>query len=233
MRETDGSGRDVVGAPGIPAPPDAAIGVFGDRLDLAARFGGWLAGQGVLRGLIGPREVSRLWERHLLNCAVIAELLPIGARVVDVGSGAGLPGLALACRRADLRVDLVDSLARRVAFLRDVVADLGLDEQVRVVRGRAEDAAVRDVVGGAQWATARAVAPLDRLVRWCLPLLQPGGTLLAMKGDQAAAEIEAHAAAIRRAGGVGVSITECGRGALDVPVRVVVIQRGGAWHQKG
>lgn len=225
--------RDVVRTPGTPAPPDAARRVFGDRLELAARFAAWLAGEGVLRGLIGPREVPRLWERHLLNCAVVGELVPSDARVVDVGSGAGLPGLALACRRADLRLDLVESLARRVAFLHDVVTDLGLDGQVRIVHGRAEDAMVRDVVGRAEWATARAVAPLDRLVRWCLPLLQPGGTLLAMKGEQAASEVEAHAAAIRRAGGVGVSITECGRDALEVPVRVVVIRRGRLGQQKG
>jgi 16S rRNA (guanine527-N7)-methyltransferase len=190
-------------------------------LPLAVAFGQRLATDGVLRGLIGPREVPRLWERHLLNCAVVTELVPAGARVVDVGSGAGLPGIAMACRRADLRVELVESLARRVAFLEEVVAALGLDETVRVVHGRAEDPTVRATVGEAEWVTARAVAPLERLVRWCLPLLRPGGTLLAIKGEQANAEVDR----VRHSKGVDVSIVRCGAGTLDTPVTVVAVQR--------
>jgi 16S rRNA (guanine527-N7)-methyltransferase len=140
---------------------------------------------------------------------------------VDVGSGAGLPGLAMACRRGDLRIDLVESLARRVAFLREAVAGLGLDESVRVVHGRAEDPTVRKAVGGAAWVTARAVAPLERLVRWCVPLLRPGGTLLAIKGQRADMEVDR----VRGRKWVDVSTVRCGVGTLDTPVTVVVVRR--------
>jgi len=205
----------------LPTPPASAVDVFGERLPLAVAFGQRLATDGVLRGLMGPREVPRLWERHLLNCAVVTELVPMDERVVDVGSGAGLPGLAMACRRRDLGVDLVESLARRVAFLREVVAGLGLDESVRVVHGRAEDPTVRAAVGEAAWVTARAVAPLERLVRWCVPLLRPGGTLLAIKGERADMEADR----VRRRKGVDVSTVRCGVGTLDTPVTVVVVRR--------
>jgi len=166
----------------LPAPPEAAREIFGSRLELVTRYGERLASDGVIRGVIGPREVPRLWERHLLNCAVLTDLVPTGARVVDVGSGAGLPGVAMACRRGDLRIDLVESLARRAAFLTEVVTGLGLDESVRVIHGRAEDRAVRSVVGDAKWVTARAVASLDRLVTWCVPLLRPGGNIAGDEG---------------------------------------------------
>jgi 16S rRNA (guanine527-N7)-methyltransferase len=208
----------------LPDTPPAARTVFGARLPLVERYAARLAGDGVVRGLIGPHEVPRLWDRHLLNCAVVAELLPEGASVVDVGSGAGLPGIVLACRRDDLVVDLVDSLARRVAFLREVVTELDLASRVHVVHGRAEDPVILGMVGGAPWVIARAVAPLDRLVRWCLPLLQPGGTLLAMKGARAESELRMHTAAIGRLGGEG-SIVTCGRGVLETPVNVVAIRR--------
>lgn len=212
-----------------PAPPPEALAVFGDRLDLADRFARLLATDAMTRGLIGPNEVSRLWYRHLLNCAVVSELLPTGARVVDVGSGAGLPGLALAIRRPDLRVDLVESLQRRVAFLREAVLTLGLGDAVRVVHGRAEDAATVSEVGEALWATARAVAPLDRLVRWCLPLLQTDGQLLALKGSAAAQELAEHRVAIRRLGGRDLGVVGCGAGVLDEPTVVAVVRRS---HQR-
>lgn len=207
------------------APPAIAEAVFGPTLHRARCYVGLLATVAVERGLIGPRETDRLWERHLCNCAVLTELLPRGARIVDVGSGAGLPGLALVLRRPDLRVDLVDAQQRRVDFLTEAVAELGLEPTVRVVRGRAEDVAVARAVGGADWVTARAVAPLDRLVRWCLPLLRPGGQLLALKGERAADEVATHARSIKEAGGRDVRLRSCGEGLLAQPVTVVQVRR--------
>jgi len=209
-----------------PAPPAAAAQVFGPALPQAIEYASMLATDGVQRGLLGPREVPRLWERHLLNCAVVAELVPSEAEVVDVGSGAGLPGLALACVRADLVIDLVESLQRRVDFLHAAVESLGVDAQVRVIHGRAESAEVRSLVGGSEWVTARAVAPLDRLAGWCLPLLRRGGRLLAMKGARADAEVLEHADAVRRAGAVIEGVVECGVGIVAEPARVIVVRRG-------
>ncbi|HQR26810.1 MAG TPA: 16S rRNA (guanine(527)-N(7))-methyltransferase RsmG [Nocardioides sp.] len=166
--------------------PEAARLFFpGERLALAERYAGLLAGDGVVRGLIGPREGARLWSRHLLNCAALAELIPPEATVCDVGSGAGLPGVVLAVARADLQVTLVEPMLRRTSFLEEVVASLGLGNVV-VVRGRAESlhgSGRFDVV------TSRAVAPLPRLLEWSMPLVAPDGVLLAMKGSTAAAEI--------------------------------------------
>ena len=206
-------------------PQSAALTVFGTGLPLAEAYADLLTGPAVVRGLIGPREADRIWDRHLLNSAALAELLPVGARLVDVGSGAGLPGLALACARSDLRIDLVDTLSRRTVFLEEAVTSLGLQDRVRVVTGRAEDVTVRAEVGAAQWVTARAVAPLDRLVRWCLPLLESGGVLLAIKGRQAEAEVATHARAIHRAGGTMVDVVLCGMGVLMEPTRVVRVTR--------
>lgn len=203
-----------------PAPASAAA-VFGDRIALAERFASLLAGDGVLRGLIGPREADRIWTRHLLNCAVIAELFETDCRVVDVGSGAGLPGLAVAIARPDLHVDLVEPLQRRVDFLTEAVDTFGLTGQVRVVRGRAEDLVAE--VGGADWACARAVAPLDRLVRWCLPLLGSSGRLALMKGAGAADELAQHRSALRRVGARSAEVVTCGAGLVEPPVTVVTV----------
>ena len=191
----------------------------------ASRYAELLTSAGVERGLLGPREASRVWERHLLNCAVIGELLPRAARVVDVGSGAGLPGIPLACARPDLRIDLVEPLARRVTFLEEAVAALALAPRVSVVRGRAEERAVVRRVAPVAWVTARAVAPLDRLAAWCLPLLQPGGRLLALKGRRAAQELNEHREVIGRLGGVDQHVVLCGVDLLASPSTVVVIRR--------
>jgi 16S rRNA (guanine527-N7)-methyltransferase len=209
----------------VTIPPAIAHYVFGERLPMAVKLAQLLGTAGLDRGLLGPRELPRLWDRHLLNCAVLADLLPTRARVVDVGSGAGLPGLVLAVRRPDLRVELVESLQRRVAFLDEAVARLGLEDAVRVVRGRAEDAGTIEAVGEVAWVTARAVAPLDRLVKWCLPLLHAGGTLLAVKGAQADDELATHRTAIRRAGGVEAHIVTCGENIVTPAVRVVCVRR--------
>ena len=203
-----------------PAPPPAAVELFGAALDLMATYAGLLAGAGVERGLIGPREVPRLWERHLLNCAVIAELIPVGAAVDDVGSGAGLPGIVLALCRPDLKITLVEPLLRRSVFLDEVRVELGLPN-VTVVRQRAEDR----VGAGADVVTARAVAPMHRLAGWCLPLLRPGGVLLALKGASATDELVEHAAAIRRVGGRDCEVLTVGAGVVDPPTTVVRVVR--------
>jgi 16S rRNA (guanine527-N7)-methyltransferase len=200
------------------AVPPEAEAVFGPAVDAAAEYARLLATEGTVRGLIGPREVPRLWDRHLLNSAAIAPLVPSGARVVDVGSGAGLPGIPLALARPDLTVTLLEPLARRVAFLTECVDRLGL-ERVTVVRGRAEEGPVRRELGGADVATARAVAPLDKLAGWCLPLLRPGGLLLAMKGSTAAEEL---AATGPLPGAADAVVTEAG----NPPATVIVVTRG-------
>jgi 16S rRNA (guanine527-N7)-methyltransferase len=215
-----------------PAPAEAEV-IFGPAVQLAARYAEILATSGVTRGLIGPREVGRIWPRHLLNCAVVTDLLPRTASVVDVGSGAGLPGLVMAIRRPDLSVTLLEPLKRRVEFLAETVAGLGLSDRVVVVHGRAEDPTVRAAIGSSSWVTARAVAPLDRLVRWCLPLLRPGGTLLAMKGASAADELGRHRQVIADEGGQSAEIVQCGDGLISELTTVIVVRRSSTHARRG
>ncbi len=192
-------------------------------MSLAVRFVEILADTGVSHGLIGPREVPRLWERHVLNCAVVEDAYPIGARVVDVGSGAGLPGVALALARPDLEVHLVEPMLRRTQWLTDTVAELGLDG-VTVHRGRAEELAG---TLAAPFVTARAVARLDKLARWCVPLLDSsGGTVVAMKGRSASEELEQDRRALQRLGLVAAAVTEHGGALLPEPVLTVDLTFG-------
>ncbi|WP_444850813.1 16S rRNA (guanine(527)-N(7))-methyltransferase RsmG [Mycobacterium sp. P7213] len=216
--------KHVEGAP-APEPPPEATEVFGDRLPMARCYAALLAGPGVERGLIGPREVERLWERHLLNCAAVAELLEPGERVADIGSGAGLPGMPLAIVRPDVSMILVEPLLRRSEFLHEAVAELGL-AGVEVVRGRAEDAVVRDTAGGCDAVTSRAVASLDKIGRWSLPLLRTGGRMLAMKGERAQAEVDEHRAVMARLGANEVRVVRCGVDYLTPPATVVLALRG-------
>jgi 16S rRNA (guanine527-N7)-methyltransferase len=174
-----------------------------------------LASRGIDHGLIGPREADRLWERHILNSAAIAPLIPEGSRVVDVGSGAGLPGIPLAILRPDLDVTLLEPLLRRTRFLEDTITELGLRGRVRVLRGRAEDQRERfDVV------TARAVAPLTRLVPWCAPLLADDGAVLALKGSSAAEEVDAARDQLRHAS-LAAELIDVTRDSLSDPSFVV------------
>jgi 16S rRNA (guanine527-N7)-methyltransferase len=202
--------------PSLPAPPTARE-VFGDALPVAERYTEFLAGPGVERGLIGPREVERLWDRHVLNCAVLTELVPQGANLIDVGSGAGLPGIVLAIMRTDLSVTLLEPLLRRTVFLQECVDLLALPN-VTVRRARAEE-----VVGeyAADIVTARAVAPLERLAGWALPLLRPDGELLALKGERAAAELEEAQPVLEKLGVRAAEVLHVGRGKVDPPTTVI------------
>ncbi|CAM5736495.1 Ribosomal RNA small subunit methyltransferase G OS=Streptomyces alboniger OX=132473 GN=rsmG PE=3 SV=1 [Streptomyces alboniger] len=175
------------------------------------------------RGLIGPREVPRLWERHLLNCAVLSEVVPEGVTVCDVGSGAGLPGIPLALVREDLKITLLEPLLRRTTFLTEVVELLGLDH-VTVVRGRAEE--VMGTITPVHVVTARAVAPLDRLATWGIPLLRPYGEMLALKGDTAEEELKSAATALSKLGAVETSILHVGEGTVDPLSTVVRVEVG-------
>lgn len=209
----------------LPAPPADAERLFGRTLGLARRYAELLATDGVQRGLIGPREVPRIWERHLINCALVHEIVPAGSQVLDVGSGAGLPGIPLSIVRPDLMVTLLEPLERRATFLVQAVTELSLSAQV--LRARAEESRVRAAV-----VTARAVAPLHRLVPWCLPHLAPGGVLLAIKGRSATDEVRRDAAALRAAGAEVADIVSCGAGWADTPTTVVVIGRSGTARGK-
>lgn len=213
------SGTENVSRETPPRPPQADA-LAGGRVGLLQSYADLLGGAGVQRGLIGPRELPRLWERHLLNCAVVAPVVPHGASVCDVGSGAGLPGLVWAVLRPDLQVTLLEPLLRRTVFLGEVVESLGLSN-VDVVRARAEDhgSGAYDVVA------SRAVAPLDRLARWCLPLVAVGGCMVAMKGAAVADEVATARTVIRRLGGGEPVINAYGAGVLDEVARAVVIVR--------
>jgi 16S rRNA (guanine527-N7)-methyltransferase len=215
-----------------PPAPAVAVAVLGDALPVLEAYAALLAGAGVERGLLGPRETPRLWERHLLNSVGTAELLSPGASVVDLGSGAGLPGVVLAAVRPDLRLVLLEPLLRRAAFLEEVVEALGLANAV-VRRGRAEELGAGRLAGPGvpegglvDAVVARAVAPLDRLAGWALPLLRPGGALLALKGDSAAQELAAAQPALRSAGAASSRVVEVGDADLLTAARVVEVVRG-------
>jgi 16S rRNA (guanine527-N7)-methyltransferase len=207
----------------IPAPPGAAVTLFGPAIGLAERFTSLLATHGVERGLIGPREVPRLWERHLLNCGALAELIPDEAEVVDIGSGAGLPGLVIAMLRPQVRMTLLEPMLRRTVFLGECAAELGLGN-VTVCRGRAEDMAG---VIRADIATSRAVAPLGRLAELSAGLVRPGGTILALKGDQAQSELDQAGTVLRRLGVRSAEVLRAGQGIVEPPATVVRILTAG------
>ena len=197
--------------------------MFSDTLPRAERYAELLADQGVLRGLIGPREVPRLWERHLVNCALLGRAVPPGLSVCDIGTGAGLPGVVLALTRPDLDVTLVEPLLRRTNFLLEVVEELELGNVV-VRRARAEELHGKvdfDVV------TSRAVAPLGRLLTWSMPLVRQGGLMLAMKGSTAAREVDEASAELRAAGAGEVSVELYGGDVIDPATTVVRVVAGG------
>lgn len=203
-----------------PAPPQAGE-VFGDNLSRAEVFAHLLSTTGISHGLIGPREVPRLWNRHILNCAVATRCLAENVKVADIGSGAGLPGLALAIARPDIRMELIEPLARRVAWLETAVAELELADRVTIHHARAEElvGVVRaDVV------TARAVARLAKLSAWAAPLLVAGGELVALKGSSAESESHEDRHKIAAAGGTNVRVELVGQDLLDEPTTVVRVE---------
>lgn len=206
----------------VPEPPPAALETFGPKIGTARRYVELLAGPGVQRGLIGPRELPRLWDRHVLNCAAVASLVPSPATLVDVGSGAGLPGVVLAILLPEVSVTLLDRMGRRAAFLRECVADLHLPNAV-VVQAQASEAAGRIC---ADVATARAVAPLAVLAPMALALVRPGGMLLAIKGAGAAAEVTAARPVLRRLGVREVTVARAGGGKVDAAATVVRLVAG-------
>jgi len=211
------------GATGLPdRPPTVASEIFGNRLPLADHFANLLADTGVSHGLIGPRETPRLWERHLLNCGVVESVLPHRTRLIDVGSGAGLPGIVLAIARPDLEVVLLEPMLRRTTWLENTVDELRLGN-VQVLRGKAQDywGKLRAPV-----VTARAVARLSTLAAWCLPLLDGDGRLLALKGESAVQELADDESAVRRAGAISSQVVVLGEDLLPEPTRLVDIQIG-------
>lgn len=215
----DAAGQDQP-SPRVPATPEAAVVVFGERLPIAEHFVAILADTGISHGLLGPRETPRLWDRHVLNCAVVhAAITPTGdvQRVIDVGSGAGLPGLALAIARPDLELHLVEPLARRTAWLSETVRQLGVSN-VSVHTARAE--VLWDTLD-APWVTARAVSKIVQLAEWTLPLLRPGGALLALKGSSAQEELDEGRAALTRLGVVDARVEAFGAELLGDPTLVL------------
>ena len=204
-----------------PDPPEVARRVFGISLPVAVRYAALLGDAGVVRGLIGPRETPRLWERHLVNCALLAEGIGAKASVADIGSGAGLPGMVLALCRPDMTVTLVEPLQRRAEFLTEAVATLGLN-RVEVVRARAEDLHGQrrfDVV------VSRAVAPLTKLLRWCLPLTMSDGQVLAMKGASAERELADAQIVLRRLNAGPADVVRYGAGIIDPPTTAIRVAR--------
>jgi 16S rRNA (guanine527-N7)-methyltransferase len=209
-------------AAAVPDPPPEAERVFGPAIGTAVAYARLLAGPGVVRGLIGPREVPRLWTRHLLNCAAVADLVPRPCSLIDLGSGAGLPGIVLALLLPDAEVTLLERMGRRSDFLRECVAELGL-ANTRVVQAQAEEMAGKlraDVV------TARAVAPLVRLAPLALRLVRRGGLVLAMKGASAKQELAEARPVLARLGVRDAGVVSAGDGKVDQAATVVRLIAG-------
>ena len=158
---------------------------FPGQEDGIRAYAEFLTTAGIERGLIGPREGERIWERHIFNCLPVTQLLPQGASLFDIGSGAGLPGIVIALARPDLKVTLIEPLERRVEFLNEAVAAIAAGGvEIEVIRGRAQD-----VKKSADFVTARAVAPMEKLKKMSWHMVKTGGSLLAMKGESAANEM--------------------------------------------
>ncbi len=197
------------------AEPAVAAVIFGDRLDLARRYAALLIRDSDTLGLLGPREMPKLWSRHILNSAVVSELVPDGVTVADVGSGAGLPGIPMAIAQPNAHFTLIEPMERRSDWLKAVVAELGL-ENVSVLRARAEEVGeVFDLV------TARAVSALPKLLRLTVPLTRHGGAIIALKGSKAAEEIEEAKKLSKKLKIAGFEVIHTGAQILDETTLVV------------
>ena len=198
------------------AEPESAKAIFGPQIDQARAFAQKLANDSDDLGLLGPRELDKLWSRHILNSAVVAETVKTGDLVADVGSGAGLPGIPMAITLPEANFVLIEPMERRSNWMLEVIEELGLTN-VQVRRARAEEVLDLkfDIV------TARAVAALDKLLRMCVPLLKPGGSLVALKGSKAAEEIEGAKKLQKKLGIASFEIQICGKKFLAEPTSVV------------
>lgn len=210
-------------APLPPVPEHAALRLEAEAIQRLTLYGEALATDGVIRGLIGPREVPILWDRHLLNCAAMAEAVERNARIVDIGTGAGLPGLVLALVRSDIQIVLIEPLQRRCDFLAEMVDKFDLKDRVTIVWERAENVPPQE----ADIVTSRAVAALKKLLPWCMPHARIGGRLLAMKGQKAGEELQAARKSLHKwSAAKNAKILTCGAGWIDPPVTLVSATRG-------
>ena len=199
-------------------PTKAQEQALGLAFPQLAQYAQILGQEAVLQGLLGPREIDRIWDRHILNCAALNELIPQAKSIIDIGSGAGLPGIVLAIMNPSTHVILVEPMQRRTDFLNDVKKQLNL-ENVEIIRGRAENQKIQ-----AQVVTSRAVAPLNKLLAWSLPLVEKGGKVLAIKGEKAQSELEEAQKELNLLKNTTASIKTCGL-ALDLSVTVVEISK--------
>ncbi|WP_370511213.1 16S rRNA (guanine(527)-N(7))-methyltransferase RsmG [Corynebacterium sp. SY003] len=222
MHNVDAYGNEIVTSPEILTLVED---IFGTHAEKAIEYHRLLATDGSIRGFMGPREIPKLWDRHILNCAVISELVPIAGQptIVDIGSGAGLPGIPLALARPDIDIFLVEPLLKRATFLQEVSEKLAL-ENVQVIRGRAEEKTVKKQIGSVDLVTSRAVAPLGKLAGWSLPLCKKHGAMIAMKGTTVREEIARDAALIKKAGGGTAEVLVVGK-QLTQPTTVVRIPK--------
>lgn len=207
--------------------------VLGDAFTPISMFHVKLLREGVLRGIIGPRDVDKLWERHILNSAAVVPFLrqnismPKGNRIADIGSGGGFPGLVAAACLPEGQFTLIEPMERRVDWLHECVELMQL-RNVQVLRARAEEVLTsigRHHLKPFDVVTCRAVAPMKKLAGWTLPLLAPGGVLVALKGRSAPIELERAGKQISQQHGINAKVEEAPVAKGLDPTHVIIIDR--------